>query len=682
MRLSKKILSTIAAGAMAITALTDSVSASADSSDLTLLTNSGPYSGSGTYINTTYKSDYYQYDSFEITYKYNSFDADGTYVDNEGKTQNVNYADTFDFVVFNTNWGGWQKVTVGQTNLNTTDTYTETVNIADIEEELGNDGTPYGINLQTGAIGDTSVTVVSLKLKKTGTYVQQNFTATGTWVRDSETNTMTVSPSSAAVANANPYNIEFSAIDLSAWKNPTVKVTAMYATAPSEYVQAEILIPTGEKDSDGNDVYEAVDPNYIKPSAGAYTFATEIPSTVTKFLVCYMGSTVTKVEVFNNTDGDDDNPIEGYSASEISSVMGPVWNLGNSFESVDGNTSSSTYGTVNEKFWGNPKTTKCLIQAVKSQGFNAIRVPISYLNMIGAAPNYTINADYLARIKEVVDYAYDMGMYVIINIHNDGGEGIPGKWIDISTSDATARATMVDKFGKVWSQIATYFKDYDQKLLFESANELMISGNYNGSPDPAYTNINALNQKFVDVVRATGTNDANDDRVLIIPGYNTNIDLTDTSTGSVGFVKPTDTAANRVMLSVHYYAPDGFTMGTDQQWPVGTGTNTYTSKEYMESQINKAAAAETKYGMPVFLGEYGPANNNNTLARATYCYWLNYYAAQKGIVTAYWDNGSMTTGGTALFNRNNYTNENVVTLDGKMIIRYIMAGYTSQSIPS
>ncbi|WP_124100953.1 cellulase family glycosylhydrolase [Ruminococcus sp. Marseille-P6503] len=678
MRLSKKILSTIAAGAMAISALTASVSVSAENEDLTLLTNSGPYSGSGTYISTTYKSDYYQYDSFEITYKYNSFDEDGTYVDNEGTIQSVNYADTFDFVVFNTNWGGWDKVTVGQTNPSTTETYTKLVKISDIETALIS-GTPYGINLQTGAIGDTSVTVVSLKLKKSGTYVQQNFTAEGTWVRDSETNTMTVTPASAAVANANPYNIEFSAIDLSAWENPTVKVTAQYTVSPSEYVQAEILIPTGEKDSDGNDVYEAVDPNYIKPSAGTYTFATEIPNTVTKFLICYMGSTVTKVEVFNNTDGNTNYPMEDFSASDIASDMGIAWNLGNSLESVDGDTSSSTYGTVNEKFWGNPKTTKCLIQAVKSQGFNAIRVPISYLDMIGSAPNYTINADYLARIKEVVDYAYDMGMYVIINIHNDGGEGIPGKWIDISTSDATARAAMVDKFGKVWSQIATYFKDYDQKLLFESANELMISGNYSYSPDPAYTNINALNQEFVTKVRAAGG--SNTDRVLIIPGYNTNIDLTDSSTGSVGFIKPTDTVTDRLMLSVHYYAPDGFTMGTDQQWPVGTGTNTYTSKEYMEAQINKAATAGTKYGMPVFLGEYGPANNNNTVARATYCYWLNYYAAQKGIVTAYWDNGSMTTGGTALFNRNNYTDSGVVTSDGNTIISYIMAGYNKQSIP-
>lgn len=678
MKLSKKILSTIAAGAMALTALTASVSASADNSDLTLLTNSGPHSGSGTYINTTYKSDYYQYDSFEITYKYNSFDTDDIYVDNDGKTQSVNYADTFDFVVFNTNWGGWDKVTVGQTNPKAGTEYTDTVSIADIEKELG-DGTPYGINLQTGAIGDTSVTVVSLKLKKSGTYVQQNFTAEGTWVRDSETNTMTVTPASAAVANANEYNIEFSAIDLSAWKNPTVKVTAKYDTAPSEYVQAEILIPTGEKDSDGNDVYEAVDPNYIKPSAGTYTFATEIPNTVTKFLVCYMGSTVTKVEVFNNIEGNVSNPKENLDAYEISEELGPVWNLGNSLESVDGNTSSSTYGTVNEKFWGNPKTTKCLIQAVKAQGFNGIRVPISYLDMIGSAPNYTINADYLARIKEVVDYAYDLGMYVIINIHNDGGEGIPGKWIDISTSDATARAAMVDKFGKVWSQIAVYFKDYDQKLLFESANELMISSNYSYSPDPAYTNINALNQEFVTKVRAAGG--SNTDRVLIIPGYNTNIDLTDTSTGSVGFVKPTDTVTDRLMLSVHYYAPDGFTMGTDQQWPVGTSTNTYTSKEYMQAQINKAAAVGEELEMPVFIGEYGPANNNNTVARATYCYWLNYYAAQNGIVTAYWDNGSMTTGGTALFNRNNYTDSGVVTSDGNTIISYIMAGYNKQSIP-
>ena len=176
MKMTKKFISAASAAALAVTGFAGTGASAAD--EMTVLSNSGPYTGSGTYISTHFKSDYYQYDKFEITYKFNSLDADGVYVDNNGETQSVDYADTFDFLVFNTGWGGWNNTPVGQSatpDINTE--YTSTVDISVIEEALGTNGTPYGINLQTGAIGDTSVTVVSLKLKKSGTYVQQDFTA-------------------------------------------------------------------------------------------------------------------------------------------------------------------------------------------------------------------------------------------------------------------------------------------------------------------------------------------------------------------------------------------------------------------------------------------------------------------------------------------------------------------------
>lgn len=659
MSLKKRILSLASAAALAATGLLAGMSASAID-DSTLLTNQGPFTGSGTYINTTFKSNYYEYDQFEITYKYNSLDADGTYADNEGVTQDVNYADTFDFVVFNTSWGGWEKTIVGQSSTPEIGTeYTATVNISDIEAKLSS-GSPYGINLQTGAIGDTSVTVVSLKLKSSGTYTQQSFTANGTWVKSADDNSMTVTPASAAVVNANAYNIEFTAVNFSAWTNPTVKVTATYASAPSTYVQAEILVPTGALDDDGNEVYEAVDSNYIKPAAGEYTFATEIPTTVTKFLVCYDGATVTKVEVFDNTEGNVTTSVTGKTATEVASAMQPCWNLGNSLEAVDGDSTSATYGQVGEKFWGNPKTTKLLIQAVKNAGFNSIRIPVSYMNKINS--NNTVDTAYLARIKQVVDYAYDMGMYVVIDMHNDGGYNIHNMWLDITKTGGEFTAIQT-KFSAVWSNIATYFANYDQRLIFEGFNELM-NGDYSSVPTQAqYDNINDLNTAFVSAVRNAGGN--NTDRVLIVAGYNTNIAYT-----IAGFTKPADTgAANRLMLSVHYYDPDDFALKEN-----GTSSwNADTEKAAIQTAINNIATFAAGKNMPVFIGEYGPIDKNNITARASYCYWLNYYAGYAGnVVTAYWDNGFTTTNGSGLFDRIN----NAVTTDGTTIISNIKNGFT------
>lgn len=673
MKLRKKLLSAVSAMALAATCMTSAVSFADDA----LITNGGPYTGSAFYIGTYMKSDYQGKGAFELKYKYTDVQAPAAAQEGEA---DLGYGDTFEFLVFDTAWGGWNRTTVGPAGINTADTtaptkdrvYTATVDIATIEASLSTTGSPYGINLQTGAqLGTSKVEIVSLKYVDGSTpYVQQPFTATGSWTRGTSS-TMTVTPKGAAVVNPNEYNIEVSGINLSAWSNPTVEVTATYASA-STYSQAEILVPTNEVDADGNVVYKSVDPNYVSKAAGTYTFTTEIPNDITRFLACYDACTVTKIHMYDNTEGDAVVNVSNQSATTIANNMGLAWDLGNSLEAVDGNTSSATYGQVGEKAWGNPKTTKKLIQAVKAAGFNTIRVPISYLNKIGAAPNYTVDADYLNRIQQVVDYAYDMGMYVVINIHNDGGENIPGKWLNVGTTDETARAEMVDKFGKVWAQIADKFADYDQKLIFEAANELMITGNYNQAPYPAYININALNQKFVDVVRAAGTKNA--DRALIVTGYNTNIDLTTTA---AGFVKPTDTKENRLMLSVHYYDPADFTMtgqGGTNTWPTGEEVVTnYNSKAYMQAQLIKIKNFANSLSMPVFLGEYGPesrGNAENLAARANYCYWLNYYAAQNGIVTAYWDNGSTTIGGTALFDRTN----NVITSDGQTIVNKIIQG--------
>ncbi len=183
---------------------------------------------------------------------------------------------------------------------------------------------------------------------------------------------------------------------------------------------------------------------------------------------------------------------------QLVAAMGTGWNLGNTMEAF------SDYGP-NEEMWGNPKVTSQLFTAVKNAGFNTVRIPVTLLKAIGPAPDYTIDSAWLARVKEVVDYAYSQGLYVILDgVHGDGYHTINGAWLLVTESDQTA---VRDKYKKIWQQYANTFKDYDEHLIFESMNEV-FDGNYY-DPDPVlYQNLNAYNQIFVDTIRQSGGNNA------------------------------------------------------------------------------------------------------------------------------------------------------------------------------
>ncbi|MDO4557148.1 MAG: glycoside hydrolase family 5 protein, partial [Lachnospiraceae bacterium] len=187
---------------------------------------------------------------------------------------------------------------------------------------------------------------------------------------------------------------------------------------------------------------------------------------------------------------------------QIVEAMGAGWNLGNTMEAFN-------EAGPNEEMWGNPRVTPELFKGVKDAGFNTVRIPITLLNAIGPAPKYKINTERMNRIKEVVDYAYNQGLYVIIDgVHGDGYHTINGAWLLITDSNQEA---IKDKYQKVWQQYAEMFKDYDEHIIFESMNEV-FDGNY-GNPDTSlYKNLNAYNQVFVDTIRQSGGN--NDERWL------------------------------------------------------------------------------------------------------------------------------------------------------------------------
>ncbi len=360
------------------------------------------------------------------------------------------------------------------------------------------------------------------------------------------------------------------------------------------------------------------------------------------------------------------------NATQLVSAMGAGWNLGNQLE-------AATDGTPSETAWGNPTITPALIQKVKAAGFHSIRIPVSYLSKIGSGPNYTIDAAWLARVKEVVDYAYNQGMYVIINMHGDGYHTITGGWLLCDSNDQTV---IKAKYQKVWQQIANTFANYDEHLIFESMNE-EFDGTY-GTPNTTYySNLNAYNQIFVDTVRQTGGN--NSARWLLVPGWNTNIDYT---AGNYGFVIPSDTyrsstipsAEKRIMISAHYYSPWDFCGDTSSQvtqWGAtatdASRVSTWGQEDYMESQIKLMNDKFVKQGYPVVIGECGTidktgADSTNTVYRRAFAKALSAYCKNYGAVPVIWDNGYNGSNGFGLFDRSALT----VTQQG--IINAILEG--------
>jgi endoglucanase len=382
-------------------------------------------------------------------------------------------------------------------------------------------------------------------------------------------------------------------------------------------------------------------------------------SRVRKAGLAFLAATLTFAgTVYGVTRSASADVVAQLNASQLVADMGAGWNLGNTLE-------ANNNGIPSETAWGNPVVTQALIDRVRASGFKTIRIPVSYLGHIGAGPNYTVNAAWLNRIQQVVDYAHSRGLYVLINMHGDGYKTVTGSWLICDAADQT---TIKDKYQKVWQQVATRFQSYNDRLIFESMNE-NFDGQYGNPTQPCYSNINAYNQIFVDTVRRTGGNNAS--RWLLVPGWNTNIDHT---VGS-GFVLPTDQnrsssiPANeqRIMISVHYYDPWDFAGqedGTITQWGAGATNpakkSVWGQEDFLDGQLKKMYDKFVTRGYPVFVGEYGSIDkttydSTNNRYRADYARAVVATAKKYGAATAYWDNGWNGQHGFGLFNRSSAT---------------------------
>jgi endoglucanase len=325
------------------------------------------------------------------------------------------------------------------------------------------------------------------------------------------------------------------------------------------------------------------------------------------------------------------------------------WNLGNTFDCYSDSPVDDEMSL--ETMWCGVETTKDMMKTLKDAGFNAIRIPVSWHNHV-SGDDYTISDEWIARVKEVVDYCIDNDMYVILNIHHDNSTDFY-----YPSSDYLEQS---EKYVKsIWSQLAAYFADYDDHLIFESLNEPRLVGtSYEwslslGNDDcvDAVNCINKLNQDFVDTVRATGGNNAT--RYLMVPGY-------DASAGGVTnkyFVVPTDTVQGRLLLSVHAYIPYNFA----QEASTETGSVDEFDPDDNNSTKDILGMMKVLYqmyvskGQPVVIDEFGAiAKGANVQARINYAAYYVACARSYGITCFWWDNNDFSAtdnGALGLFNR-------------------------------
>ena len=414
-----------------------------------------------------------------------------------------------------------------------------------------------------------------------------------------------------------------------------------------------------------------------------YMKGRERMKSVSKRYLSFILSLLMAMTIFTGLDLGDINAqalsgdtLKNADTEAILEDMGLGWNLGNSLDATGGS------GLDTETSWSNPKTTQALIDKVKSLGFNTVRVPVSWGKHV-SGDNYTIDSAWLARVKEVVDYCYKNDMYVILNIHHDTKSSASASGAGYYPRSSAYSSS--EKFvTSVWSQAAEYFKDYDYHLIFETLNEPRLIGtryewwfdkwSIPSEVKDAIDCINKLNQKAVDTIRDTGSN--NRGRLIMCPGYDASIDGATVS----GFKLPTDISGNknRIAISVHAYSPYNFAMN------VGSGsTSTYTSsiKNELQDLFSTLKSNFRDKGIPVVIGEFGSTDKNNTAERVKWATDYTALAKKNNIPCLLWDNNAFAVynGSNIVLNSeyHGYINrkDNTVTSPAKDVIEALLKPY-------
>ncbi len=327
--------------------------------------------------------------------------------------------------------------------------------------------------------------------------------------------------------------------------------------------------------------------------------------------------------------------METMSVDDVFANMVTGINIGNSLDSQNSRLIRLDPPYRFETAWNNPKITQEWVDACIDAGFNIIRIPVSWEEHLGPAPDYTIVESWMKRVQEVVDYAYNRGVYVILNNHH-------GSWNDPYYDNQEA---ICEQMKAIWTQIAERFKDYDEHLIFEGQNEPRKQGTnveWTGGDKEGWDVVNASNKAFVEAVRSTGG--SNPYRILMVPGY-----AASSSSNAMSHLELIDD--DRLIISVHAYTPYNFALNVNGpgQWNNATADIDSLMKDIKTYFLDK--------GYRVIIGEYGAVNKDNEEERAA---WATYYlskAREIGVPCLWWDNGSTTGNGEKLGLINRTTNE-------------------------
>jgi len=362
------------------------------------------------------------------------------------------------------------------------------------------------------------------------------------------------------------------------------------------------------------------------------------------------------------------------TAAEITADMGVGWNLGNSLDahkSGHGNAIASY-----ETYWGNPTVTKDLITTVKNKGFNTIRIPVTWYEhttktTVNGKTEYTIDEAWMNRVEEVVKYAYDQDMYVILNIHHEDG------YINRGDLDS-AYSEMSEYLVSVWKQIATRFANYDQHLIYEGMNEPRALGNNEWwTTDQArFKIINDLNNDFAKTVRSIDSPYKNT-RLLMVPSYAASIDdamYDKIVIPNTGIDSNKDGRDDYIAASIHAYRPYDFTMGDGDHSSFSSG---YDQK--LRDDFTKVVNTYVSKGIQVIFGEFSASNYGYDSARVAWATAYMSYAKECGIPCVLWDNNKESNNGGESHGYVNRSNNTWYT-SGEKVVDTLIGVYNDESI--
>ena len=324
----------------------------------------------------------------------------------------------------------------------------------------------------------------------------------------------------------------------------------------------------------------------------------------------------------------DDGTLTGKTASEIVAMMRSGFNIGNTLDAT-GNNYTNIYSQ--EQSWGNPVISFKLIDALAERGFNVIRIPTTWFKYISKDGNYTIDPEFLGRVKQVVDLCCKHNVFVIINVHHED-------WINVKTLDKDYEQIGVE-LKAVWEQIADYFADYDQHLIFEVMNEprMKDTGNEWNPNTAGCKAVNYLNKVAYEAIMSSHKGH-NDERCVMVPTYAASSSGTAMKNMEIPSI---DGDSSNVIVSIHSYTPYNFCLSDNSSTfdPAKDGKDI----DYVFNDIDKYF---TSKGIPVVMGETGSTNSkNNTEAREAWSYYFTSKAASYGVPCVIWDNGANGSSG-------------------------------------